>query len=358
MATSCAGLYSDHSAMSYQLESAELFVREMPPDRLNFGIGKSRVDGGAKSAAKRRPSAILLARVQIKTSDGSRAVGCSGDRPSFGWLDKRPEKSPEAKLTMLLDIVETSREIYLEKGADFASPFELWRSAFPAVEAYGEEHDYEDLMVSYASALFERAVIDAVCRVEEKPFATMVSEDRLGIDAGSVHPELKGVQFGNLVPGVPRKTFHIRHTVGLSDPIDDSEWAQDQRIGDGEPETLKEYAERDGLRYFKIKISGDAPADIERLGNIWNRVLVHCDRPVITLDGNEAYTDLDSFESFVERFDEEQPGMFQHTLFIEQPLTRALTLDPSTANSVRRIAAKKPLVIGGLLQLLKHGFPY
>ncbi|MDF2376562.1 MAG: hypothetical protein P1U81_09985 [Verrucomicrobiales bacterium] len=331
--------------MSYQLESAELFVREMPPDRLNFGIGKSSEGGKAKSAANRRPGAILLLRVQVKTSDGRSAVGCSGDRPSFGWLDKRPGKSPEEKLTMLLDLVENSQEIYLEKGSNFASPFALWQSAFSAVAAYGEDHDCEDLMVSYASALLERAVIDAVCRVEEKPFATMVREDRLGINAGSIHPELEGGQFGDLFPVVPGETFYIRHTVGLSDPIDDSDWTQDQRIGDGEPETLKEYAERDGLRYFKIKISGNAPADLERLGTIWNRVLVYSDQPVITLDGNEAYTDIHSFEEFVDRFEEELPGMFQHTLFIEQPLTRALTLDPSTANSVQRIGAKKPMVI-------------
>jgi len=345
MATLRATPYNHHLLMRYQLESAELFVRKMPPDRLNFGIGKSDEGGEAKSSAKRRPSAILLARVRIETSDGRSAVGCSGDRPSFGWLDKRPDKSPAVKLSMLLDLVESSREIYLEQGADFASPFGLWQAAYPAVATFAKEHDYEDLMASYASALFERAVIDGVCRIEGKPFATMVREDRLGIDPGAIHPELEGLRFGSLFPEKPRTSFHIRHTVGLSDPVDDSDRADGQRAGDGEPETLKEYAERDGLRYFKIKISGDADADIERLGSIWNRVLVLADRPVITLDGNEAYTDIKSFASFVDRFEEELPGMFQHTLFIEQPLTRALTLDPATADSVRRIDKKKPLVI-------------
>lgn len=331
--------------MSYQLESIELSVRETPPDRLSFSIGKADSEGKAKATSKRRPDAILLVRVTIRQGDSEKVQGYSGDRPSFGWLDKRPDIEPSEKLTALLDLVETSRRIYLERGGDFESPFALWQKAYPAVAKVASENDCEELMASYASALVERAVIDAVCRAEQKPFHEMVREGRLGIEPGSVHPELAGIEFERIFPREPQTTFFIRHTVGLSDPIVDEDWPEEKRINDGEPETLKEYAERDGLRYFKIKISGDADKDLERLGRIWSSVLVEADQPAVTLDGNEAYTDIARFEEFVDRFESEHPGLFQHTLFIEQPLTRALTLDPSTSEIVRRIAEKKPLVI-------------
>lgn len=306
-----------------------------------FSIGQTEEDGQAKAAKKRRPLAILLVRVHISSDDGRSAEGCSGDRPSFGWLDKRSDRTPEQKLTQLLDLVEAARGIYLEHGKQFATPFSLWHDASEAVMTHARGTNAEDLMGSYASALFERATIDAVCRLEGASFFDMVHSNRLGIEPATVHPELKDVPFDRIFPATPRTTFSIRHTVGHSDPID----AVLHRVRDGEPETLKEYAERDGLKYFKIKISGDADADLRRLGEIWDRVLVRIDEVAITLDGNEAYTDIGEFEKFVDRFSKEHHGLFEHTLFIEQPLTRSLTLDPDTAPVVRRIAGKKHLVI-------------
>lgn len=325
----------------HHLESIDLFVRETPPDRMLFSIGETADGGKAKAAKKRRPLAILLVRIRLSSDDGRSAEGCSGDRPSFGWLDKRPEREPEEKLDDLLDLVESARGIYLERGKNFDNAFSLWQEASETVMAHARETGAEDLMGSYASALFERAVIDALCRLEKRPFHAMVRANALGIEPGQVHPELQDFPFARIFPEAPRTRFHIRHTVGHSDPIDSAE----RRIDDGEPETLKEYAERDGLRYFKIKISGDADHDLARLGEIWNRVLSRIEGVSATLDGNESYTDIAAFEDFVDRFAAEQPGLFQHTLFIEQPLTRDLTLNPDTAPLVQRISGKKALAI-------------
>jgi len=348
--------------MGYQLESIEVRVREMPPDRLSFAIGKSGAEGKeGGGAAKRRPEAVLLVRVEVSSVEGGgkSAVGFSGDRPSFGWLDKRPGRTPDEKLTLLLDLVEAAREQYLAQGRRFESPFALWRAAGEAVGEKAAAMGAEDLMASYASALYERAVIDAVCRLEGASFFEMVRGDRLGIVPEVVHPELEGVSFSSCFPRSPRTSFHIRHTVGLSDPIDAADWPDEKRIDDGEPETLAEYARRDGLRYFKIKISGHADRDLERLEAIWERVLLDVDEPVITLDGNEAYADLEAFAAFERRFERELPGLYQHTLFIEQPLTRRLTHDPDTAEWVRRIGERKPLVIDeadGRIDAFKDAF--
>lgn len=312
---------------------------------MNFSIGKSEPTGEKAATAKRRPRAILLVRVSIRSHDGKTATGLSGDRPSFGWLDKRQDIDPGEKLTMLLDLVEEARTIYLENGKSFESAFSLWSEASEIVAQFGRDNNYEDLMASYGSAIFERAVIDACCRIEGRSFFEMVHENRLGITPETVHPELEGFNLPLILPQKPNTKFYIRHTVGLSDPIDASEWPEESRVNDGEPETLKEYADRDGLRYFKIKISGEPDHDLQRLEKIWHEVLVHINSPVVTLDGNEAYTDIAKFAAFVKRFEQEVTGLFQHTRFIEQPLTRALTHDPETAATVAEISQRKPLEI-------------
>lgn len=344
--------------MPYTIKALDLFVRQLPPDRMSFSIGKGSGEDQAITAKKRRPSAVILVRLEL--SDGKKTVvGCSGDRPSFGWLDKRPDRTPEQKLAALLDLVQKAREVYLKQGQSFESPFQLWLTSYREVMDLGKAADQESLMASYASALFERAVIDAVCKAQGLSFFDAVKGDKLGIDAAMVHPELKDFKFTRTFPKKPRKAFGIRHTVGLSDPLVAADLKAEARVNDGEPETLEEYVERDGLEFFKIKISGQPDTDLARLEKIWNQVLVNVKRPVITLDGNEAYQDIDAFGHFVNEMDRHLIGLSQHTVFIEQPLTRALTLDPATSGGVVKISEIKPLVIDeadGTNQAFKQAF--
>ncbi len=324
--------------MSYAIQSIDLFVREMPQDRMSFTVGRTI------SAKSRRPRAIFMVRLKLKVDGETKTVvGRSGDRPSFGWLDKRTDRTPEEKLTALISLVKKAGAVYLNNGANFDSPFSLWKTSHGEIMAHAKAEDHEALSASYASALFERAVIDAVCRAEGKPFFEMVRDGQLGIDPGAIHPELSGFDLQRILPLHQRSRFFIRHTVGLADPISSGDL--EKRIGDGEPETLEEYVKRDGLRYFKVKISGDIEADLARLNRIWTEAVVKAEQPTITLDGNEAYKDIDEFYRFVTELEKRHVGLFQHTAFIEQPLTRQLTHDPQTAATIRKISALKPLLI-------------
>jgi hypothetical protein len=330
--------------MSLRLHSIDVFVRMLPPNRMDFDIGKQDSGPNSKPPPPRRPNALLLVRLQLQVN-GRLVTGCSGDRPSYGWLDKRPDKSSDEKLHALLDLVELARGTWLEEGHEFTSPFELWQRCQARVSEAGQASGHEDLSASYASALFERAMIDAFCKARGRSFFQTLRDDALGFDAGSAHETLKGMRLTDTLPAAPPRRLFIRHTVGLGDPLVDADIAPANRVHDGEPETLKAYADRDGLRFFKVKISGDADRDLARMRRIWNEVLVGREEPAVTLDGNEAYTDIDAFAAFVDRFAKEAPALFEHTLFIEQPLTRALTLDESTRTMVERIARRKPLVI-------------
>ncbi len=319
--------------MKYRIESIDLFIRRLPPDRIGFSIGKLKVP--------RRPSAYGLCRLVLKTEEGHRVTGCSGDRPSYGWLDKRTDIEPLDKLRNLIALQESARDAWLEEPA-FDSVFEHWLDRHHAIVERGTAAGHEPLSASYASAFIERAVIDAVCRAESNPLWSALQQGRLGFRPGAVHPELESYDLVASLPPRPRTRFHIRHTVGLKDALTEADL--EERVDDGEPETLEEYARRDGLRYFKIKISGNPDADIERLRRIWEVIPKHTDTG-LTLDGNEAYEDLGAFAGFVDRLETEAPGLFDHLLFIEQPLTRQLTFDPKSKPWIDRISEKKPLVI-------------
>ena len=146
-------------------------------------------------------------------------------------------------------------------------------------------------------------MIDAFCRAQGISFFEMLRSGKSGIDPGAVHPELKNFPLARILPAAPRTRFWIRHTVGLNDPISDGDLTN--RVDDGEPETLDEYVKRDGLRFFKVKISGEADADLDRLESIWSQALIRAEQPAVTLDGNESYTDINEFSDFVTRFEEE-----------------------------------------------------
>ena len=95
------------------------------------------------------------------------------------------------------------------------------------------------------------------------------------------------MRFADHLPKQPVTRFRIRHTVGLDDPLTGADLPAERRVNDGLPETLEEYVREDGLTAFKVKTSGQADRDLERLGRIW-KVIPHGPETIVTLDANEA----------------------------------------------------------------------
>ncbi len=327
---------AEGGATTYHIENIQLFVRETKPGRVAFKIGSAAV-------AERRTNPLVHVRMVVSDSTGKRTWGTAGDRLSVRWLDKRPGRSRGLKLRELIKLIASARRTLLEQS-NFETAFGCWRSFHPRIMAEGRRSGQEELTASFASALMERAVIDAVSRLHDKSTYRMVSENLLGIDPHTVHPELQSEDIAGYVTPAPRTRFYIRHTVGPADALTDADVSPADRIGDGLPETLAENIDRYGLRFFKVKISGRIPADLDRLVQVWD-VLPKTPETTVTLDANEAYRDLKSFEQFVAELRARAPGLFDHIAYIEQPLLRALTLDESTSDAVRKISASKLLLI-------------
>lgn len=343
-------LHAATPKVGYRIELIELFVRVTPPGRLAVSLGR---DLATPPKPERNP--IAHVRMVVSGADGRSAFGCSGDRLSVRWLDKRVGRSKSEKLAGLIRLCEFAREIYLAEP-EFENPFAKWQRAYEQIHRFGRAQGEEDLTNGYASALMERAMLDAVCRLSGASIFEMVRQRRLGIDVGAALPELMGIDVANLLPQRPFAKVHCRHTVGKVDPLVNRDIPLEQRLNDGLPQALDEYVRINGQRHFKLKVGGVVDQDLQRMHAVWN-VLREVSSMLVTIDANEAYRDLAQLEQFVDGFGDELPDFFQHVAFIEQPLPRSLTFDARGADVVRRIGAKKPLIIDeadGTLDAFRH----
>src|SRR6185312_6337602 len=158
--------------------------------------------------------------------------------------------------------------------------------------------DLNPLIASYGTALLDRAVLDALCRLEGVSFYAAMRANLAGIAPHTIAPELAGFDFDRFLAGLsPAAAIDVRHTVGLVDPITRAD--QKERVGDGLPETLEEVISAYGNRYFKLKVGGEAKADIERLEKIAAVIDRQSEPYFVTLDGNEQYGDAESAAAFL-----------------------------------------------------------
>ncbi len=319
----------------YRIKSIDLFVREITPPRMDFAIGKG------KSLFPEWMRLNVEARLMLESRDGRTAFGCSADWPSFGWLDKRPDVDPKQKLRELLQLIIESRTCFLA-NSEFESPFDCWWNAQEQFYKCDKAKSAVPLCVSFALALIERALIDAVCRLEGNSFFEMLKQSRLGFRPDWIHAELGKFEFASCLPTKPLAEIEIRHTVGLTDPLTNQDLDPSERLDDGLPQTLEDYVKNDGIASFKIKVSGDAAADRLRLQKIWD--VIQDSAGSVTLDGNEAFDDAEKLLDYLAML-ESLPGLIEKIQFIEQPMNRADTHNENLRPAICEAAKQKPLII-------------
>jgi hypothetical protein len=293
-----------------------------------------------------RAAPLLTIAIEIADRQGARATGYAADFLAYRWFDKRPDKSLADNCADLLRAVDLARDLYLAAGKDgAATPFELWRATHPEIERQALAFGFNHLGAAFGSSMLERAVIDGVGRLTGRTYFELVRAGDLGVDLGAISPELRGREVREFLPARPLERLHVRHTVGLIDPITAADVAEP--VADGLPQTLEEYLDVDGIGWLKVKIGGAQDEDLARLDAI-ARVLERRERRFgITLDGNEQYRELDGFLALIEAI-KAAPALqrlWRQTLFIEQPLDRLVALDPGVAPALRALGRDKPVII-------------
>ncbi len=272
-----------------------------------------------------------FARARIEFADGRSEWGAAAEMMAPKWFDKNLQLSNEDNFVQLRQVLRLAREAYLADASP-ASAFGHFARHHDAHMAAAAAQGFNPLLASYGPALVDRAVLDALCRAQGVSFYQALTGNLPGI--GAARPEFNGLGIDRFLAGLaPAENIAARHTVGLLDAITAGDLAQ--RVGDGLPETLEEVIRACGHRYFKLKVSGQADADLARLGAIAS-VLDRSPHPYFaSLDGNEQYEDAQGVARLVDGI-RSRPALarlWESILFIEQPIARKLALQADLADA-------------------------
>ncbi len=295
-------------AVKLKLESIDFLERDVKL-RMPFRFGVVTLTES--------PQAFV--RCRIRTEDGREAEGAAAELLAPKWFDKNPALSNEDNYEQLRDSLRAARGKYLARGMTTA-----WRHASPA----------KGLVENYGPALLDRAILDGLLRCIGISFYQGIQQNVIGaepfegLDLPTSFAKLK-----------PSGRIAARHTVGLVDPITASD--QRERVNDGLPETLEEVVAHYGQRWFKLKVGGDARADVERLSAI-AAVLDRIPQPYhASLDGNEQYEDMEGVAELWSKMKSEPrlARLVESIIFIEQPVKRQKALERNIAG------IDKPVII-------------
>jgi hypothetical protein len=284
------------------------------------------------------PQAFVRARIAL--ADGREGEGVSAELLVPKWFDKSPALTNEDNFDQLRRSLDIARRHVFDAGTDTA--FGLSAAVDAAHHAACAEQGLNGLVASFGLALIERAIIDALGRLERASVFDLVRANRIGLTAATA-PDLAGFDLDAFLASLrPAPAIFARHTVGLVDALMRAETAG-KRLDDGLPESLEEVIAAYGHRYFKLKVAGSLDADIDRLARI-AAVLDRAAEPYFaTLDGNEQYEHVDAVGALWHRIGAEPrlARLKASILFVEQPIARAKAL----AEPVHALARDVPIEI-------------
>jgi hypothetical protein len=279
--------------------------------------------------------------VRIQDAKGRSASGMAAELMVPKWFDKSPdltnadnENQLRRSLSLAFDALTAAGE-----GTAFALHAEVETAHHVRAAAEG----LNGLVASFGLAVADRAVLDALCRLEGLSVAQAVQANLPGIDKATT-PDFEDFDLGAFLSELkPVGSIAARHTVGLVDAITAGEVPAGERLNDGLPESLEEAIDAYGLTFFKVKVSGELDADIDRLRRIADLLDKKVGSYSVTLDGNEQFA---SAKEAVELFSRirAQPGLERFArsiLFIEQPIARTHAFE----KSVEALAAFRPIEI-------------
>ena len=227
--------------------------------------------------------------------------------------------------------------------------FELWKRIYGRQAVWALSRGVPPLLAHLGTSLVERALIDAFCREHETSFASALRTNQLGIDLGSIHPELAGTAPSDWLPAEPATAIIARHTIGLGDPLFAEDISEAERCDDDLPQALADAIDTYGLTHFKMKLCGKLDIDLPRLKAVAALLEERSPGYQFTLDGNEQYADIAAFREHWEAFlAEPELSSFlsdDHLLFVEQAIHRDHALDDSVAQGFEAWPDAPPTII-------------
>jgi hypothetical protein len=287
--------------LAFQIKDIQVFQRAVTL-RLPFKFGAATVTAC--------PQAFVKVTLSI---EGVEWQGASAELMVPKWFDKSPQRTQDDNFDQLRLCVVKARDAYLAAGSA-QSAYSLSVSTTERVIDQMLMQGHPRLVGQFGPALLDKAIADAVLRSQNQSWIS-------GLGAG-----LLGDPWSGCLKLHQANSVWLRHTVGLADRLTDAEPLTAQE--DGLPNSLTQAIDAYGLKYFKLKVSGQLDADIERLAKI-ETVLSKVKDYKVTLDGNETFQNVESLSVFVHAMTQHEATqrLLERTLLIEQPLPRAIALE-------------------------------
>jgi len=300
-------------------------------------------------------TSVTCVRVALTVRDrqGRTAVGWGETPLSVQWV--WPGKADYAvRYRALLELIERLASAWSTLG-EYGHPIELW-TRFEADVLSGvleaanaarpEQEQIPWLAALLCCASFDIALHDAFgclhgisCWQSYRvPYMSADLASLMGSDAD------EHVRFRKRYPGDylirPRTASLVAwHLVGGLDPL-----AREDLTGaepdDGHPVLLADWIVRDGLRCLKVKLHGDDDAwDYARLVKVW-QIGRQCGVQWLSADFNCTVTDPAYVTEILDRLLQDEPEVFAHLLYVEQPFPYELERHRI---DVHAVSARKPL---------------
>lgn len=291
---------------------------------------------------------LLHLAIEVETADGRRGGGYAADNLPPKWFDKDPRKTFRDNVDDELASIRAAETTYLDAARAPRPIFDIWQEAYGASRTQCRALGLNGLTASFGSSFFERALADAAGRLAGLDLVGMLRANTLGLRPDAVHPGLTLEHVQAWAGASPPTHVAVRHTVGLLDPIVAADVPADGWLRDGLPQTLEECVQQYGLTHFKLKVSGSLDTDLDRLGAVAATLDRLVPGPyVVTLDGNEQYKSMGDFARLVDAMERTSAlaRLVAGIAFIEQPLDRAIALDPIATEGLEELSRRIPMLI-------------
>lgn len=301
---------------------------------------------------------LLNVRCDAKNVAGQTATGLGSMTMGVTWAWPADDVDDATKLEVILKIAQELATA-CEEDAVTGHPMEISLSLADRrdslAESVGRQFELTqpvpELAILLAGSPIEAALFDAHGKAACLSAYALLGEDHLPLDLSQMTGDTKysGVRLDSLISPTPVSTLPLYHLVGALDPLTDADIQSP--VGDGLPETLGQWIERNELTHLKIKLNGDdTDWDFDRVVGI-NQVAdetvnrgTSTGRPYFfSLDFNERCADEQYVLDLLDRLKSECPEALSRIQYIEQPTQR--DLKRPDAVTMHRVAKRIPVVI-------------
>jgi len=285
---------------------------------------------------------LLNVRCRVRSRDGAVAEGFGSMTMGLAWAWPQAARAYDRGLDLMKQLAGHVASITGD-FPEYGHPVDINVALEPAyLAAAAEIADIPKLCTLVVASPFDAAIHDAFGKLSGRNCYDTYGSDLMLRDLSAyLGKEFRSEYLDRYVLTKPIARLPLFHSIGAGDPIVRSD--VQKPIGDGLPETLDEWIDRNGLTHFKIKLDGaDLVRDVDRVCDI-ERTAARVPERRYCLDFNERCPSGTALVEFLRKLKERAPAAFERILYLEQPTARDLRADPS--NTVHEAAKMKPVVI-------------